>query len=281
MTVLNIVIIGLTLGSIYGLLATAMGITWQTSRMLDLAIGAYAAVGGMIAAAVGFPWGIPAGIFAAAGLGWGMGLIFLTLQKRGSGDTISAAFASVGVLFASTSFVLYCFGANPLRLDFLSGLWRVGDTMVNKQGGFNAVVCFVVAFSIMCVFRYTPVGHLLTASAISPRNAELSGIPVKRLQWSTFALSGMMAGVAGVLMVFTRGMSYDLSLSLTVAAFGAMIVLGTSSIITIFVGGLVLGIIEAVAMGYLPAAYGSLASLLFILVTLIAGRFGGEKGERP
>jgi branched-chain amino acid transport system permease protein len=281
MTILNILIIGLALGSVYGLLATAMGITWQTSRMLDLAIGAYAAVGGMIAAAVGFPWGAAAGILAAAALGWGMGLIFLTLQKRGSGDTISAAFASVGVLFASTSFVLYWFGANPLRLDFLSGLWRVGDTMISKQGSFNTIVSCCVALVVMCVFRYTAVGHLLTASAISPRNAELTGIPVKKLQWSTFAVSGMVAGIAGVLMVFTRGMSYDLSFGLTIAAFGAMIVLGTSSIITIFLGGIVLGLIEAVAMGYLPAAYASLAPLLFILVTLIAGRFGGERGDRP
>ncbi len=281
MTILNILIIGLALGSVYGLLATAMGITWQTSRMLDLAIGAYAAVGGMIAAAVGLPWGVAAGVLAAAGLGWVMGLIFLTLQKRGSGDTISAAFASVGVLFASTSFVLYWFGTNPLRLDFLSGLWRVGDTMISKQGSFNAAVSCLIALAVTCVFRYTSIGHLLTASAISARNAELTGIPVKKLQWSTFAVSGMVAGIAGVLMVFTRGMSYDLSFGLTIAAFGAMIVLGTSSIMTIFLGGIVLGVIEAVAMGYLPAAYASLAPLLFILVTLVAGRFGGEKGDRP
>ncbi len=281
MTILNILIIGLALGSVYGLLSTAMGITWQTSRMLDLAIGAYAAVGGMVAAAIGLPWGVAAGIFTAAALGCCMGIIFLALQKRGSGDTISAAFASVGLLFASTSFVLYWFGTSPLRLDFLSGLWRVGGAMVSKQGSFNAIVSCCLALAVMGVFRYTTVGHLLTASAISARNAELTGIPVKKLQLSTFAVSGTVAGIAGVLMVFTRGMSYDLSFGLTLSAFGAMIVLGTASIATIFLGGVVLGVIEAVATGYLPAAYASLAPLLFILVTLVAGRFGGEKGGRP
>ncbi len=209
------------------------------------------------------------------------GIIFLALQKRGSGDTISAAFASVGLLFASTSFVLYWFGTSPLRLDFLSGLWRVGGAMVSKQGSFNAIVSCCLALAVMGVFRYTTVGHLLTASAISARNAELTGIPVKKLQLSTFAVSGTVAGIAGVLMVFTRGMSYDLSFGLTLSAFGAMIVLGTASIATIFLGGVVLGVIEAVATGYLPAAYASLAPLLFILVTLVAGRFGGEKGGRP
>lgn len=281
MTILNILIIGLMLGSVYGLLSTAMGMTWQTSRMLDLAIGAYAAVGGMVAAAIGLPWGVGAGILAAAALGWCMGLIFLALRKRGSGDTISAAFASVGVLFASTSFVLYWFGTHPQRLDFLSGLWRSGDIMISRQGSFNALVSCAIALAVTGIFRYTAVGRLLTASAISARTAELTGIPVQKLQWSTFAASGMVAGIAGVLLVFTRGMSYDLGFGLTIIAFGAMIVLGASGIMTIFLGGVVLGVIEAIATGYLPAAYASLAPLLFILTALVAGRFGGEKGSRP
>jgi len=281
MSILNMVLIGLALGSVYGLLATAMGITWQTSRVVDLAVGAYAAVGGMVAAEIGLPWGVPAGILVATALGWVMGLIFLALGRRGSTDNISAAFASIGVLFASTSFVLWFFGTNPQRMDLLSGIWRIGDIFLGRQGAFNFTVACLVAISISMIFRLTTLGHLLTASAISPRSAELTGIPVKRLQWGSFAASGMVAGIAGVLLAFTRGISYDLSLAMTIAAFGALIVLGARSTATIFLGGLALGLVEAMAMGFLPSSYGSMAPLLFILVTLMAGRFGNDAGARP
>lgn len=277
---LSIIFIGLALGSIYGLAAVAMGISWQTSRTIDLAIGAYAAIGGITAASLPAPWGIFAGLLAATGLGWLMGVIFLFLNRRGLSDTISSVFASIGVLFASTSFVLWWFGTNPFRQDFLHGVIRIGDGFISKQGGFNTLVAVGVAVVIALIFKFSTLGYLLTASAINPRSAELTGIPVRRLQCGAFAASGLVAGIAGILLSFTKGISYSLGLSLTIAAFGALIVLGAKNTTLIFIGGLLLGLVEAWAMAYLPSSYASMAPLFFILITLMLGKFGDELGER-
>ncbi|MGO4384735.1 branched-chain amino acid ABC transporter permease [Specibacter sp. RAF43] len=280
-TLINFIIIGLALGAIYGLLATSMGLILQTTTMLDLGVGAYAAVGGMVAAAVGLPWGILAGIGAAATMALLMGTIFLALQKKGATDSISAAFASIGILFAATSLVLWSFGTNPRHVALLSGNWALGGVSVNRQSVFNIAVALSLVGAVIWIMYKTSLGQTLRASAVSARSAELTGIPVKRVQLSVFAISGALAGIAGVLMVFTRGMSYGLGLTLTIAAFGAMIVFGAKGLIAVFAGGMVIGAVEAMGAGYFPASFASMVPLVFILVILMTGRFKLEVGARP
>jgi branched-chain amino acid transport system permease protein len=280
-TLINFIIIGLALGAIYGLLATSMGLIQQTTTVLDLAVGAYAAVGGMVAAAVGLPWGILAGIGAAAAMAFLMGLIFLALQKKGASDSISAAFASIGILFAATSLVLWSLGTNPRHVEFLTGIWTMGGVSVSRQSAFNIAVALLLVGIVIWIMYMTSLGQTLRASAVSARSAELTGIPVKRVQLAVFAVSGALAGVAGVLMVFTRGMSYGLGLTLTIAAFGAMIVFGAKGMIAIFSGGMVIGTVEAMGAGYFPASFASMVPLVFILAILMTGRFKLEGGVRP
>lgn len=279
-SLLNFLVIGIALGAIYGLIATSMGLIWQSTKVLDLAVGGYAAVAGMVTAAFGFPWGIPAGLGAAVLASLVMGLVFLGLQKRGVSDQMSAAFASIGLLFASTSFVLWFFGTEPKYVEFITGMWTVGGVSISRQGAFNAAVVILLVGCVLWMIYRTPMGEVLRATAISPRNARLIGIPVRRVQLSMFAVSGLLAGLAGVLMVFTRGMSFGLGLTLTIAAFGAMIVFGVRGLVTALLGGLVIGVVEAVGAGYFPASVASMVPLVFILVVLVTGRFKLE-GARP
>lgn len=279
-SLLNFLVIGVALGAIYGLIATSMGLIWQSTKVLDLAVGGYAAVAGMVAAAVGYPLGIPAGLAAAVAASLIMGLVFLGLQKRGVTDQISAAFASIGLLFASTSFVLWYFGTEPRFVEFITGMWTFGGVSVSRQGSFNVAVAVLLVALVLWVIYKTPMGEVLRATAISPRNAQLIGIPVRKVQLSMFTVSGLLAGAAGVLMVFTRGMSFGLGLTLTIAAFGAMIVFGVRGLVTALFGGLMIGVVEAVGAGYFPASIASMVPLVFILIVLVTGRFKLE-GARP
>lgn len=279
-SLLNFLVIGVALGAIYGLLATSMGLIWQTTKVLDLAVGAYAAVGGMVCAAIGLPWGVPAGILAAAAVSAITGLVYLGLQRRGVSDQISAAFASIGVLFAGTSFVLWYFGTEPKFIELLRGMWTVQGVSFSKQGMVNIVLAFLIVGVVLWIIYRTPLGEVLRATAISRQSAELIGIPVRSIQFSMFAAGGALAGLAGVLMVFTRGMSYGLGLTLTIAAFGAMIVFGLRGLLSALIGGLVLGVVEAIGAGYFPSSVASMVPLVFILVVLVTGRFKLE-GVRP
>src|SRR5690606_40507379 len=106
-----------------------------------------------------------------------------------STDQISAAFASIGLLFASTSFVLWYFGTDPRYVEFITGTWLLGDISFSRQGVFNVAVAFVVVGAVLWGMHRTPAGEVLRATAISPRNAQLIGVPVRRVQLSMFALS--------------------------------------------------------------------------------------------
>jgi len=280
-SLLNFLIIGLAIGSVYGLLASSMGFVWQSTKVLDLAIGGYAAIAGMVTAAVGLPWGPLVGLAAAVAASLIMCLIYLALQKRGIADQISVAFASIGVLFASTSFALWYFGVEPRFVELLTGTWSFGGINIGRQQTFNFTVAIVLLLVLLWVVYKTPLGEILRATAASPRNAQLIGIPIRRVQLSVFLVSGLLSGGAGVLMVFTRGMSHELGLTLTIAAFGAMIVFGVRGLVSALLGGLVIGIVETFGAGFFPTSVATMVPVVFILVVLMAGRFKLEEGVRP
>src|SRR5690606_39608300 len=163
-SLLNFLAIGVALGALYGLIATSMGLIWQSTKVLDLAVGGYAAVAGMVTAAVGFPWGALAGLAAGVAASLVMGVIFLALQRRGVTDQISAAFASIGLLFASTSFVLWYFGTDPRYVEFITGTWLLGDISFSRQGVFNVAVAFVVVGAVLWGMHRTQAGGELRAT---------------------------------------------------------------------------------------------------------------------
>ena len=115
------------------------------------------------------------------------------------------------------------------------------------------------------------------ASANNERAALLAGIPVRALRFSAFMLAGLLAGIAGVLVLYTSGMDFASGMHLTLAGFGAAIVFGLHGPLRGFFGGLAIGVVETISAGYANGGLASLVPLLFIFLVLTLGR-GGRQG---
>lgn len=279
---IEFLVAGLAIGSAYALMAMPMSLTWTTTRTLDFAVGGYAVLGGMAAAAVGSVWGIPVGLALGAACGAILGLTYVILGRRRNTNLMAPALASVGLLFALVSVAQWQYGVDPVFARVFPGVLELGPARIRWVSLVAIGVVLVVAAVLKWTLLNTPLGVSVRACADSSHDAPLVGIAVQRIQFLTFVASGTLGAGAGLLVVATRGLSFDSALSLSLLGLGALIVFGMRGPLTALAGAMTLGVVDSFGSAYLPNTVAPIAPLLFILAILAVGRFDNEVGvARP
>lgn len=271
---------GILLGVTYGLLAMPISLLFIATDTVDLAVGGYAVLAGAFAMFFGISFGPIAGIVlgllaavAASGL---VGGISIALGRRRKNDPLALVLASFGFSIFLESFVLTFFGKDPFIRQPFTEFWSVFGMRVSPQAGINVAVGLALVLAIYLVLYHTAWGRDMRASANNERAAALAGIPVKVLQYSTFLLAGLLAGVAGVLVLYTAGMEFASGMHLTLAGFGAAIVFGLHGPLRGFLGGLAIGTVETISAGYASGGMATLVPLAFIFGVLTLSPTGRQ-----
>ena len=277
---IDFILLGIAIGALYGMIALPLSLVYTTTNCVDIAVGGYAVVSGMIAASIGGLLGIAAGLGAGVALGSLMGLIFWLLDSRGNEDHITPTLASLGLVTAIASFVLWKFGADPSFHGVFSGSWHAGRVSISPQLALNLGVVGVLLLASLLVIYKTSLGRTMRACASNRADSQLVGIPIARVQLTVFALGGLLSAGAGILFVITRGVSFDYALPLSLSAFGALIVFGMRGPKTAVAGGLALGVVEGLSAGYLSSTISVVIPLAFILVILVENSAQVAIGER-
>jgi branched-chain amino acid transport system permease protein len=138
--------------------------------------------------------------------------------------------------------------------------------------GVTAVLCGV----LFALFRYTKIGIAMQAASQNQLAAYYMGIPVKRLNGIVWALSAAVAAVAGLLLAPITFVHVNMGF-IGLKAFPAAVVGGFGSLPGAIVGGLVIGVVEALAGFYLPEGFKDVAAYVVVLLMLIVkpnGLFG-------
>lgn len=263
---------GALLGVTYGLLAFPVSLLFLTTGSVDVALGTYAVLAAMVLFVVGGPLGVVLAIGAAVLASAIVGLISMRLNRPGSVDHVIAVMATFGLAIFLESFILTVFGTDPVVRQPFTTFWEIGGIRISPQTGINIAVCVTVLAALYYVLQRTPFGRAMRASAVNPTGAALNGIPVRLIWFSTYIVGGILAGIAGVLLLYTTGTDFSMSIPLTIWGFGAAIIFGMRSPLRAFAGGLVIGIVQAVSSGYLPGGWATAAPLTFILIILASGR---------
>lgn len=262
---------GALLGVTYGLLAFPVSLLFVTTGSVDVALGAYAVLAAAVMYATGGAGGVVLAVGTAVVASGVVGLISMRLNRPGAIDHIIAVLATFGLATFIESFILTIFGTSPMIRQPFSTFWDVGGIYISPQTGINLAVCIVVLAALFYVLYHTPFGRAMRASAVNPIGAALNGI--LRLIWfSTYLLGGLLAGLAGVLILYTTGVEYSTALTLTIWGFGSAIIFGMRSPLRGVAGGLLIGMIQALSAGYLPGGWATATPLLFIFAVLSMGR---------
>ncbi|MDB5838415.1 MAG: inner-rane translocator [Herminiimonas sp.] len=267
---------GILLGVTYGLLAFPISLIFLATDTVDLAIGAYAVLAAVTAFVIGGPLGIAAGICVATVASAITGTISGILSRRDPGNPLVIVLASFGFAVMLESTVLSGFGHDPVIRQPFDTFWNLGGIRISPQAGINVLVGTLIMFALYLLLYRSPWGRMMRASAINPRGAQLAGIPVRAVQFSTFLLTGILAGIAGVLILYTSGTDFAAGLHLTLTSFGAAILFGLQGPMRGFIGGIAIGVVESLSAGFASGGLATMIPLIFIFTVLATGKMSRE-----
>jgi branched-chain amino acid transport system permease protein len=285
--VANVIIAGFLTGLVYGLMALGLSVIFGVVRVVNFAHGEMMTVA-MYAAALLFakfeldPFLAIAPVavaFFVLGYALQAGLInpFITRPEHSQFMLLVA----VGMIVING--LLMAFGPDArsvqvdYQLDSLSISMTGGELLVDKARLYAAGVAVLTALALYGFFRFSLTGKAIRACADNHFAAKVVGLDVKRLYALTFGLGSVCVAVAGCALTLLIDVTPSLGPYYTLLAFVIVIVGGLGSMIGALVGGVLIGVSEALA-GLLiaPSAKSMLSFGLLILVLLVRpqGLFG-------
>ncbi len=258
------IVVGMSYGSVYALLAVGLVLTYKTSGVFNLAYGAQAFVSAAIYydLRVRHAWPIPVAFIIAVVI---VAPLLGFILDRGlfrylrNATQIAKLVVSLALLVAIPQIVKLWFGQNPAAGT--QGIVPKGDTTYNPYGDVfvsrndlaTIGVTIVVVIALMLLFRYTAFGLRMRAVVESSRLTELAGINADRVSTASWMLCSFLAGLAGVLLAPLFATVSDLSYTtLVVVAISAAVIASLQSIPIAFAGGLALGVLQQILDRYLP-----------------------------
>lgn len=286
---LQVLFAGLSVGAVYALVAVGFGVVANGTGAVNFVQGEFVMLGGVMAGIVN-EWLRPplvVSLLAALAVGVAAGLLTELAAGRFSrshnADVITLA--TIGLTLVIKAVVLLATGARTYQLPHFLGEapLHVAGAVVDTQALWNLAVVVVVAAALSAFFRRTRRGTILRAAADDPEMVASLGVPFRTTARWAFVLAGVLGALAGVGLAPLSVMSYDSGTLLGLKGFAAAMLGGLGNLYGALVGGLLLGLTEAVVAGYGSATYSDAVAfvvLLIVLFTRPTGLFAQRKAVR-
>ncbi|HXZ92405.1 MAG TPA: branched-chain amino acid ABC transporter permease [Burkholderiales bacterium] len=282
----NVVIAGVLTGLVYGLMALGLSVIFGVVRVVNFAHGEMMTIA-MYAAVLLFGAfkldpllaALPvAALFFGLGYALQAGLInpFITRPEH------SQFILLVAVATILTNVLLMVFGpdARNVQTDYMLDSWAIGQVLFDKARVFSALAALATAAGLFAFFRYSRTGTAIRACADSHLGALIVGLNVKHLYALTFGLGAACVAVAGCMMTLLVEVTPSVGPGYTLLGFVIVIVGGLGSMPGALLGGVLIGVSEALAGLFIdPSAKSMFSFGLLILVLLL--RPQGLLGRRP
>lgn len=278
--ILPYIITGLATGSLYGLAALGLVLTYRTSGVFNFGHGAIAAAAAFVFYTLHYTHGLAWPIAAAVtillfGIVIGFAMERIT---RGLGDVPQAVVivATVGVLLATQGLLYEIYG--PVIRGFPEFLPTSGFTVVGVNVSWSRVISFTVAtgssLGLYAFLRRSRLGIAMRAVVDNPQLVALAGEDPPRVRAAAWAIGSAFAALSGILLAPALGLDVTLLTLLVVQAFGACAVGWFVSLPLTYVGGLVIGVAASLATKYFTEApfsgVPSSVPFLVLIVVLLA-----------
>ncbi|MFZ2175900.1 MAG: branched-chain amino acid ABC transporter permease/ATP-binding protein [Rhodococcus sp. (in: high G+C Gram-positive bacteria)] len=290
MDIVSFVIIGLVAGSIYGLAAVGLVLTYKTSGVFNLGHGALAALAAysfyVLNVQLELSWPIAAFVTVCV-VGPAVGLLLELLARRLQGAALPLQIAGVvGILLVVQAGTLLIFGAQEMRRvpSFLpKGRIEVGGTFIQYDDVLTFVIAVVATAGLWAFLRWTRTGIAMKAVVQNPELLELVGHSATRVRRWAWILGTVMASLSGVLLAPIMPLDPVQLTLLVVAAYAAAAIGTFSNLPGTFAGGLVVGVLAALSTRWLTN--GILASLpaalpfaiLFVVLLFFPKKYLADK----
>ncbi len=285
---LQLLFSGLTVGAVYALVALGFTLIYNASDVINFAQGDFVMIGGMATvflAAAGLSLPLAAFIAILAAMAVGLLLNRLAIEPARGASPVALIMITIGasifikgvaqIVFDKQFHSLPAFtGSDPIALGGATilpqSLWVIG----------GAIVLFAALYLFL---ERTLLGKAVLATAANRLAARLVGINVKVILALAFGVSAAIGAIAGVLVTPITLTRYDIGTLFALKGFAAAMVGGMGHPLGAVVGGVLIGLMEALGAGYISSTYKDGVAFLAILLVLFfmpRGLFGGGSVER-
>ncbi len=293
--IVQLLFTGLTVGSIYALIALGFVVIHNVTGIINFAQGEFAMLGALIAVTlsentsifnrvlkVSLNWPLPIAIIASVLIVSLIGILLyeLAIRPAKGASVISLIIITIGASITLRGMALITWSTDLFRLpNFTTGApLQIFGAFLILQNFWVIGTTAAILVALFLFFERTMVGKALRACSINKLAARLMGIDINRMAMFSFALSAAIGAIAGIVITPSTFMAYDSGELLGLKGFVAAIMGGMDSAVGAVVGGLVLGILESLGAGFVSSAYKDAIAFIMLFV-ILAARLSGMLGE--
>jgi branched-chain amino acid transport system permease protein len=282
-SLLNIIASGVLTGLVYGLSALGLSVIFGVVRVVNFAhgeimvLGMYGAV--LLADHAGLDPLAAAPVVAAAlfALGWALQRVLINPFIGRPAHMQFLLLTGVAMMLVNLMLMLFGPEAKPNPVPYAFDSFEFGPLVLDKVRVYAALAALLVTGGLFLFFERTRLGATIRACADNQLGARVVGLDIDRLYALTFGIGAAVAGVAGCLLTLMTDVRPSLAPDFTLTGFIIVIVGGLGSLPGALLGGLLIGVSEALAGFFLLPSMKSICSCgLLILVLLLRpqGLFG-------
>ena len=281
-----IIAIGVATGCVYALIAVGYSLVYRTTGVVNFAQGSYAMIGGFstywYSQVAGLPYlvAILLGV-ATAGL---TGLILWIVvvrplwRKRSPPYVVLLATIVFGAIVSTTA--LLALGPVPQSLPAWIPGWGIEFNGGRIEGQYAIVIAATILLMALfsAVLRFSLLGRKMRACAANRETAQLLGISPERIGLIGFVVTAVLGGLGGAMITPAQFTSADIGLTFGVFGFVAAVIGGFGSLPGALLGGIVLGVVNALVGRYVSSSYQTFIAF-GVLLTLLTLRPQGLMGR--
>jgi branched-chain amino acid transport system permease protein len=274
---------GVIVGTLYGIIALGVTLTFGITGIVNFALGEFMMIGAYLAwylvDVVKLPY--PVAVFPAVAVAAACGLVADQLLFRWTrNNLVNGLLVSIGLISVVEAGALLLWTTTPKDMSYvLTGAVRLGAVSLPKM---KLVVFALLALAIFLTFAAlarTWLGRAAYAFAQNPEAAQLMGVRTGPLQSGVVVYSTALAGFGGALYASLYTLEPAMGGLYILKGVEAAILGGIGSLMGSLVGGIILGVTEAVGSIYLPGAFRDAYGLIFVVAILLwnpSGLFGSR-----
>ncbi|MFW5635297.1 MAG: branched-chain amino acid ABC transporter permease [Thermodesulfobacteriota bacterium] len=271
--VLQYLFSGLTNGAIYAVIAVGFSMLYSATDLINFAHGEFVMLGALVLVTLWGAWQVPLPIAflltAACVALTGLSFERFAIRTVRKPQPIVLVIITVGASIFLRGVAMILWGKDAYSLPPSSNqppLELAGATLL-IQSVWIIVISLLLVFGLHLFYRRTLTGKAMQATAISKRAAWITGIPAGFMVLLAFVMSTGMGAVAGMIIAPVTMCSYDMGTLLGLKGFCAAMLGGIGSLWGALIGGLLLGVLEALGVGLISSALKD--GVAFILLLLI------------
>jgi branched-chain amino acid transport system permease protein len=285
---IQLVFSGLTIGSIYALIALGFVITYNITGILNLAQGEFAMLGALICISFvnsGFPFivSILLSIFIVMFIGGLFERSAIYPARHSSAATLIIITIGVSIVFRGIAILIWGTQSQALRPFTSNKSINIFHAVIQPQNLWGIGISLFSLAVLFFFFNKTYIGKAVRACVVNLFAARLMGINPRKMSFWAISISAGLGALAGIIIAPISGASYIMGMMIGLKAFIAAIIGGLTNAPAAILGAFIIGILEALTDGYLSSGYKDaiiFGLLLLVLFFKPSGIFAKTSGKR-